>query len=235
MRPWQHAFASDVRRSGATSLPRADSDWRDFLPVHELLDLSKAGCADRRHRIMLHHCDMGVAIAERAFPERADCPAIVRQHVEEDLGIEAKLSDWLAGLDCDRLPRPVLRRVEQGPQAVAALIINRVIGAKPLDAEAREFQEEAAREVAGFLWMPLEFGSGAPAAVLSVLMNSVGPALVRRVFGAPQVRSYAGQTLAVDYAWMAEAVIMACFGRIPDLAEIVGCVEAEPAVVARAL
>ena len=99
MRPWQHAFASEARRSGATSLRRAESDWRDFLPVHELLDLSKTGCADRRHRIMLHHCDMGAVIAECAFPERADCSAIVRQHVEEDLGFEAKLSDWLAGLD----------------------------------------------------------------------------------------------------------------------------------------
>ena len=117
---------------------------------------------------------------------------------------------------------------------MAALIINRVIGAKPLDAEARQFQEQAAREVASFLWMPLEFGSGAPTAVLSLLMNSVGPALVRLVFGAPQVRIYNEQTLAVDYAWMAEAVIMSCFGRIPDLAEVVGCVEAEPAIVAKA-
>ena len=234
MRPWQHAFASHGRRSGAITRGRAESDWRDFLPVHEFLDLSKAGCADRRHRIMLHHCDLGAAIAQRAFPERGDCATLVRQHVEEDLGFHATLSDWLVGLDYGGLPRPVLRRVEQGPDGVSALIINRVIGAKPLDAEARQFQEDAAREVARFLWMPLGFESRAPASVLSLLMNSVGPALVRRVFGAPQVRTYRGQTLAVDYAWMAEAVIMACFGRIPDLAEVVRCVEAEPAFVAKA-
>jgi hypothetical protein len=234
MRPWQHAFASLARQSNTIALDQGEPDWRDLLPLHEFLDLSKAGCADRRHRIMLHHCDMGSAIAERAFPGRGDCAALVRQHVEEDLGFAATLSDWLAGLNYDELPRPVLRRVEQGPDAVSGLVINRVIGAKPLDAETRRFQEDAAREVARFLWMPLEFESRASVAVLSVLMNSVGPALVRRVFGAPQIRTHRGQSLAVDYAWMAEAVIMACFGRIPDLAEIVRCVEAEPGFVAAA-
>ena len=228
MRPWQHAFASRSRDASGN-----ESDWQSFLPVHEMMDFSKTGCADRRHRIMLHHCDMGSVIVERAFPERDDCSTIVRHHVTEDMGFEANLSDWLAGVSFDRLPRPVLRRVAEGPDSVSDLVVNRMIGARHLDPETRQFQQQAAQAVARFLWMPLDFDSGAPMPVLSVLMNSVGPSLVRRVFGPPQVCTGRGMTLAVDYGWIAEAVIMACFGRIPDLIEVVRCVDAEPRREAR--
>ena len=205
-----------------------------LLAFHEFLDLSKAGCADRRHRIMLHHCDLGAAIAERAFPDLEDCSQLVRQHVEEDLGFEARLDDWLAGVDMSRLPRSVAQRVDHGPSGVAQMVIHRLVGARPLDAEGKRFQEGAAREVAHFLWLPLEIAREAPTQVLSLLMNSVGPLLVRSVFGPPEIRLYGNRQVVVDWSWLAEAVIMASFGRIPDFAEVVQCVGAEPRRMAKA-
>ncbi len=234
MRPWQHSASSAARRSTRSGPDDRHAEFGRFLALHEFLDLSKAGCADRRHRIMLHHCDLGAAIAEHAFPDLEDCSHLVRQHVEEDLGFAALLDDWIACLDFSRLPRPVARRIDSGHAGVAQMVINRFIGARVLDAEARQFQEDAAREVARFLWLPLEFTRGAPVQMLSLLMNSVGPLLVRSVFGPPAIRFDRGQHAVVDWGWLAEAVTMACFGRIPDYAEFVRCVDAEPKPMAKA-
>ncbi len=232
MRPWQHAVASAVQASDRT--PSGEQDWAPFLALHEFLDLSKAGCADRRHRIMLHHCDMGTAIARRAFPKLAHCERLVEQHVEEDIGFAALLGDWLAAVDFDRLPRPVMRRIGNGPDGVARMVINQAIGARHLDDVDRDFQVEAALDVARFLWMPLAFASDASPPVLSLLMNSVGPSLIRAVYGPPQVTVRGGRRSTVDWAWLAEAVIMASFGRIPDYTEVVCCVTAEPRRLAKA-
>jgi len=234
MRPWQHSASSLAKRAARANPVDEHADLELFLALHEFLDLSKTGCADRRHRIMLHHCDLGATIAQRAFPHLEGCSQLVRQHVEEDLGFEALLDDWLAGLDFSRLPKPVAQRIDHGHAGVAQMVINRLVGARATDAEARQFQEDAAREVAQFLWQPFEIARSAPASVLSLLMNSVGPSLVRGVFGPPEIRFFGGRQVVVDWGWLAEAVTMASFGRIPDYAEVVRCVGAEPKRMAKA-
>jgi len=114
MRPWQHARSSAGQR------------WIDDLPVHEFLDSTKASCSDRRHRIVLHHTDLGAEITARAFPERTDIAGIVRSHVREDLGRESDFGDWVTLIDPSRMPRPIPQRLRQGWEHIARIICARL-------------------------------------------------------------------------------------------------------------
>src|SRR5947208_14475280 len=96
MRPFQHAMSSASRFGGR---------WQDYLAVHELIDSTKACCADPRHRMVLHSVDFGAAVVRVAFPDRRDTDAIVRQHVVEDLGSGRTLSEWLELCRRAKLPR----------------------------------------------------------------------------------------------------------------------------------
>lgn len=205
MRPYQHA------RSSA----RAVRPWTDDLPVHEFMDATKFACADRRHRVVLHHVDLGGEIASRAFPQRDDVRALVRSHVVEDLSHAATLADWFAIADVERLPRPVHRRVASGAAGVAALI-----GSK-LPLAARPFVEP----VCAFLFLPCTHLHEAPERALPLLMNCAGPMIVRRVFGAP---TELPDGTIIDHGWIAEAAIYTAFGRVPDLGEVVRCWSGEP-------
>jgi Domain of unknown function (DUF6915) len=196
----------------------AGRDWAESLAVHEFLDLSKAACADRRHRFMLHHVDLGGDLAALAFPAGTDVAGLVRSHVEEDLGRAATLADWLDGMNRGGLPRPVRRRIGGGPGGVSRLVAARLHPAQAADVE----------RVADLLFRPCAFYPEDPAAALSVLMNCMGPPLVRRLFGEPRIATLDGRRVVTDWGWIAEALIMACFGRIPDLAEVARCVIDEP-------
>jgi hypothetical protein len=118
--------------------------WPDALEVHEFLDISKTACADRRHRLMLHHVDLGAEICEQAFGARKDVAELVRQHVEEDLGRAATLADWLDGAEVGGLPAPIERRIGDGPAAVAGLVANRL----------HSSQADAVRQVTDLLFPP---------------------------------------------------------------------------------
>jgi uncharacterized protein DUF6915 len=213
VRPWQHAMSS--AHKGAA--------WLCDLEVHEFLDISKAACADRRHRVVLHHVDLGTRVAALAFPDRAGIAALVCGHVEQDLGFAATLADWLDRSDCALLPAPVKRRVAAGPEGVAKLVGNRL----------HPSQIPAARRVADFLFLPTDYYPADSEAALAVLMNSVGPSLVRRLFGPPRVETIDGKRVVTDWAWLAEAVIMACYGRIPELGELVRAIDPAPMGAAR--
>jgi len=65
-------------------------------------------------------------------------------------------------------------------------------------------------------------------AALCILMNPVGIAIVRRVFGPPKIEFNNGERTVIDWGWLAEATVMASYGRIPDLREIVDAVVSEP-------
>lgn len=216
MRPWQHAKSSAGKARS----------WQDDLPVHEFLDSTKYACADRRHRVVLHNVDLGAEIAERVFLARHDLRAIVRTHVEEDLGHPASLADWWNFCDESKLPRPVRRRLSGGSSGIAELVGNRV----PHDARGE------IDRVCELLFLPVGFlvdcyASSIPPAErgLPILMNSVGPMIARHVFGPP--RTIASSKVVVDYGWLAEAVIFTVYGRIPDLGEIVRCWNGEPTLV----
>jgi hypothetical protein len=192
MRPWQHAVASSMQLGRSSGQP---VDWSTLLPLHEFLDCSKTGSADRRHRIMLH---LGAEVAAKAFPDIAGCAGIVAQHVREDLGQEALLTDWLERVDFAALPKPVARRIREGPEGVARLVAARLSGLGAAPAALVPDQEKAALAVAEFLFAPLRHAPGFPESALCVLMNSVGPALVRRVFGPPQIACHGGRRVVTD-------------------------------------
>jgi hypothetical protein len=215
MRPWQHACSTLGNAAAADT-----AEWRDALAIHEFLDLSKLACADRRHRIVLHHVDLGAAIAQRAFPAMPEAERRVSQHVLEDLGRQATVADWLDRVDIDRLPQPVRRRVVGGPGGVAELVATRL----PQHPSAHS----AVQAVAGLLFMPRDYYPSNPTAALALLMNTAGIAIVRRVLGPPRIELHEDQRVAIDFGWIAEAVIMASYGRIPDLRELVDCVREEP-------
>jgi hypothetical protein len=206
MRPFQHSLSSTARMS---------EPWESHLPVHEFLDSTKFACADRRHRVVLHHSDLGAAIAARVFPERPDVQAIVDQHVREDLGRGASLCDWFDHCDTNQLPRPILRRVRNGVVGVA----DHVAGRMP------DAARPAIDAVCEFLFSPLNYLTRNSELALPLLMNCAGPMIVRRVFGPP--RQYKTEGM-IDFAWIAEAAIFTVYGRIPDLGEVVRCWSAEP-------
>lgn len=215
MRPWQHACSSL-----GSSKPADTSEWMAALEVHEFMDVSKLACADRRHRIVLHHVDLGSAIVQGAFPGTRDVQRIVAQHVREDLGCEATLADWFSRVRTEQLPRPVHRRIGGGPDGVAELVAARISNYPSARA--------AVKDVTRFLFQPRDYYPSNPDAALTLLMNTAGLAIARRMFGPPRIEWYGDQRLVIDFGLIAEAVIMASYGRIPDLRELVNCVVDEP-------
>lgn len=204
MRPWQHSRSSAGLR------------WADDLPVHEFLDSTKASCADRRHRVVLHHTDLGAEIASRAFPKRRDITTIVKKHVYEDLGKESTFSDWHELIKQERLPKPIPQRLAQGWDYVARIISKRVAHS----------DETPVREVIEFLRLPEKYSDAHSSEVLAVTMNASALAVVRQVFGPPHIIEEGNDI--IDYGFIAEAVIFTVFGRIPDLREVIDAVASEP-------
>lgn len=205
MRPFQHA---------QTSVPNSE-DWEKDLEVHEFMDSTKFACADRRHRVVLHHADLGAAIVERAFPNRQDTAQLVRQHIYEDLGRTVSLDDWFEIVDTTRLPSPIHRRIDGGYGKIAEYVSGRLPHSTHLEAKA----------VCEFLFSPTTYLSIDPLRALPLMMNSCGPMIVRKVFGKPRAMP---DGKIVDYGWIAEAAIFTAFGRIPDLREIIDCWDFEP-------
>ncbi len=201
MRPHQHSKSS--------ALPHRP--WTDDLAIHEFLDSTKASCADRRHRLVLHHVDLGSEIAALAFPNRKDIGQIVEQHVTEDLRGAYTLDDWFKCCDPAVLPAPIGRRIASGEKGIVDLVSAR------LDPNCRF----AVEKVCKFLFSPTQHVSTDHEKSLLVLMNAFGPALVRRLFGPPKDISVGDRAVTVDWAWIAEAVIFTTYGRIFDLGEIV--------------
>lgn len=215
MRPWQHSFSTL-----GDGFPGQSERWGDLIALHEFLDISKIACAHRYHRIVLHHVDLGAWVAEQAFPDIAQVQKVVAQHVREDLGAEVSLADWIHGVDSTRVPQPIERRIAGGPEGIAQMVSGRLPDHPHL--------REAALTTANFLFRPLAMhpGNGNPA--LCILMNPVGIAIVRRVFGPPKIEFINGERIVIDWGWLAEATVMASYGRIPDLREVVEAVIKEP-------
>ncbi len=96
MKPYCHARNS-VRTWGGT--------LKDYLPIHDFIDSSKAHVADMRHRAILHS-SFGIFIVERVFGTwidnsdgtRVQVRDIAEQHVIEDLGRIPCVHDYLVGM-----------------------------------------------------------------------------------------------------------------------------------------
>ena len=99
MKPFQHAQIS-AKLSGG--------HWKDTLPIHDLLDSSKAAHPTMRHRAVLHS-ELGVSITRSIFDDSQcsfsgvafDAEFIAMQHIEDDLGRVPTVADWA---ECLRVP-----------------------------------------------------------------------------------------------------------------------------------
>ena len=198
MQPWWHAEL--------TARPRG-ADWLDDLAIHEFIDSAKTACPDLRHRVVLHNSDLGVALTEMAFPERADCANIVRDHVRQDLGSVPALTDWMA------TARRPFRVQWRGPKDHAVI----------RDACDKLYLEDESpvREVLGILTTATPFVQEHEDFGRAILMNNFGPSLVRRLLGPPRAIHQQGRKDVIfDASWVAEGLIVANFGHIPLLSEI---------------
>ncbi|MEQ1696228.1 MAG: hypothetical protein ABL901_10365 [Hyphomicrobiaceae bacterium] len=198
MQPWRHAKLTARLR---------DADWLDDLAIHEFVDSAKTACPDLRHRIVLHNSDLGVTLTEKAFPGRADCANIVRDHIRQDLGSIPTLVDWMATA---RRPFHVRWR-EPDDHDVTRDACDKL-----------GLQDEApVREVFGILTAATPFVQGHEAFGRALLMNNFGPALARRLLGPPRViRQQDRKEVIFDASWVAEGIIAANFGHIPHLSDI---------------
>jgi hypothetical protein len=197
MQPWRHAKSAARRLGGA---------WQDYLDIHEFLDLSKMACVDLRHRIVLHNIDFGLALTKMAFPGREHCADIVTHHLREDLGETPLLEEWLQTAD-----RP-LRSSPRRPDLDA--LVRAAAETVGLD------DEGPVRGVLDLLLSPARFCRTNSAFAESLLMNSFGPVLVRRMLGpARAIKRSDGAETIFDPSWVAEGLIVAHFGRIPSLSE----------------
>lgn len=189
------------------SARRAGRAWEADLAIHELVDASKASWADLRHRILLHHVDLGAEVVARAFPDRADAPALVRAHVHEDLGEDRTLVVWLGAIDARRLSRRRARDLD------AILEDER--------RRAHLADHDAPREVLAFLERPLAHAPEHAEAAHALFANEAGIALVRRVLGGPRrLVGEHGREVIFDPAYCAEAIVHRLHRRIPALREL---------------
>lgn len=198
MRPWQHARAS-ARRGGRS--------WRDDLAIHEFLDGTRVALADLRHRMVLHNCDLGPAVAAMAFPALPHAAEVARAHAREDLGADVPLAWWLDRCDPRRLPR----ERERSPDVLVQRACERWHLRDP----------DGPRAVLALLELPVSFAPSHDALARALFANSAGLALVRAVLGPPREEpGRAGSTVVFDPAYCAEAMIHRRYRRIPALAEL---------------
>jgi hypothetical protein len=108
--PWHHAQRS-ARLYGGIA--------KDYLPIHQWFDESKAHMPDLRHRALRHHSE-GIFLCEQLFGATLrnsagkDVPVrqIGEQHIVDDLGWIPTLKDWLVHLTI----QPWMRRTAFRPQ-----------------------------------------------------------------------------------------------------------------------
>jgi hypothetical protein len=168
--------------------------------------------------MVMHNIDLGVELAERAFPDRSDLGEIVQQHILEDLGYKPRLSDWIEQCNVRELPRPFRRRLDAGKDGVIELVA----------AKLHPCIRSEVEKVYDILTLPLCFAPDYSDLAYCILMNTVGPPVIRRIFGPPREIEHAHGKSIVDMAWIAEALIFTMFGRIPELGEVVRCCTIEP-------
>lgn len=193
MQPWKHAKLSAKRRG---------TNWCDELPVHEFLDSAKAACSNLRHRILLHNSDLGPALARLAFPELDGVDNIVRDHVNEDIKTCPTLADWVEN-------QPLHHSINwRSPDDKR--LVDQISKFHKLEDPSH------AQQVVDLLCMAeIYLPNNQPLARI-LLMNSFGPLLVRRILGP----AYSVGNRIVDPSWIAEGIIIANFGRIWSLSDV---------------
>lgn len=192
--------------------------WRDTLPIHDLIDSSKAAHPTMRHRAIFHS-DLGVSIVEAVFgaaqrngpkglpPARA----VAIQHIEDDLGRVPSVAEWAS---CLRLPDGALRPTKRlGTGAFRE---------DPAAAAAAKWggTADAYRRLIEWFDEPERRTGDRRAAFM--LQNSFGLFLSERVFG-PVIEVGKGRYVPVRD--IGEALLLARHGTIPSLDGVLRCLE----------
>ena len=113
-----------------SSAKKWGGEYKDYLPIHEWFDESKAHLPDFRHRALRHHSE-GIVLAETIFGAVLTNSAgrtipvkwVGEQHVMEDLKRIPTVSDWLRCLRPEAWMSPRVRNPgeeEQGGRATAS-------------------------------------------------------------------------------------------------------------------
>lgn len=203
--PWHHSRSSALTHGGEPD---------EYLPLHQFFDQSKGAWAESRHRAVLHSIDWGAERAEarfgalwvtsggRAVPVRE----LARQHVLEDLGFAAALSDWL------RLAPPLTDRALSLDQHCR--LSARRFGGTPEDYETLH------------RWMdrPRAFWDDPRADAAT--HTAFGIFLAEAELGVTLTRPSDGTRIPVRL--LAETHVIADLGRIPTLQDALGAITREP-------
>ena len=193
MQPWQHAKLSANKFGG---------DWKDYLAFHEFVDSAKVACPDLRHRIVLHNFDLGLALAKLRFPGVPNLGDLLSAHIQQDLKSTPTLEDWLS--TAQKPSRIHARQVDTGALISQATETVGLSDSRPVT------------DVFQLLNMGEQFCSKNTDYSKLILMNSFGPSLVRQIMGP----AYMSDGQIFDPSWVAEGIIVAFFGRIPTLTEV---------------
>lgn len=198
MQPWRHAVATSRMRQ---------SDWKEDLEIHEFIDSAKTACPDLRHRIILHNCDLGLALAEQIFDDREDIELVFSEHVKQDIGCYPSISDWVSTANRDirvGWHRPNDEEVVRDAKTKSGLVDDAPI-----------------REILFLLTLGERYLRGFEGLGRALLMNNFGPALIRRIYGpAYEITATEGRPIIFDPSWIAEGIIVANFGKIPKLSHV---------------
>ena len=193
MQPWRHAKLSANKFGG---------HWREYLAIHEFIDSAKAACPDLRHRIVLHNSDLGVALAKLKFPNISNVEDIVAAHIFQDLTQMPKLSDWL--------------ETAKGHSRLRERSVNREALAKKANDKIGLTNSDPFNQVYDLLILGEDLCGSHGIFGKQILMNSFGPHLVRNIIGP----AYEIENKVFDPSWVAEGIIVAHFGYIPALQEV---------------
>jgi hypothetical protein len=96
MKPFIHARSSAAKFGGKPE---------DYLPIHDLMDSTKAALADVRHRAIFHSA-FGVFVVEKILGttitnssgRAVSVREVAEQHVMEDLGFIPTMETWLRNM-----------------------------------------------------------------------------------------------------------------------------------------
>lgn len=198
MQPWRHALATSKTRQ---------SDWKEDLEIHEFIDSAKSACPDLRHRIILHNSDLGLALAKQMFGDRTDLEFVFSEHVRQDIGCYPTLSDWVA--TANRTIRDEWHRPNDEEVVLDAKKKSGLTDDGPI------------REILFTLTLGERLLRGSEGLGRGLLMNSFGPSMIRRIFGpAYEITAIEGRRIIFDPSWVAEGIIVANFGKIPNLSHV---------------
>lgn len=192
--------------------------WSDTLPIHDLIDSSKAAHPTMRHRAVFHS-DLGVSIVEAVFAAtQKTCPkslpptkTVAIQHIEDDLGRVPSVAEWAS---CLHLPDAALRP----PKRLGTTAFRE----DPAAAAAAKWGGSADAYRSLIEWFDEPERQTGDRRAAFILQNSFGLFLSERVFG-PVIE--VAKRRYVPVRDIGEALLLARHGTIPSLDSVLRCLE----------